>query len=165
MLEKWVKETYKTNHKRFFINETDHLNPRTFRLLHFRAFCTAHSAEKAKPKRPQILERYRIALAALYIDAGFCIPNDLKPGKQNTLFVGIKNTQTTVDLANGRSLTTGKIPLSFSAYAEQCWTTLLRSDDGGFAHLFLTTQWNVMVCAMDAASLHTGVLETACSCV
>ncbi|OWZ08853.1 LOW QUALITY PROTEIN: hypothetical protein PHMEG_00018539 [Phytophthora megakarya] len=50
--------------------------------------------------------------------------------------------------------TSGKQPLTYSLYAELYKAALLRSD-GGFSHLFLTSQWNLMCRFVSVQTLQT----------
>ncbi|ETI30286.1 hypothetical protein L917_05368 [Phytophthora nicotianae] len=48
----------------------------------------------------------------------------------------------------------GKQPLTYSRYSELCLETL-NINDGGFSHLFLTSQWNLMCRSMSVQTLQT----------
>ncbi|ETP25317.1 hypothetical protein F441_01788 [Phytophthora nicotianae CJ01A1] len=48
----------------------------------------------------------------------------------------------------------GKRPLTYSRYSELCLETL-KINDGGFSHLFLTSQWSLMCRSMSVQTLQT----------
>lgn len=54
---------------------------------------------------------------------------------------------------DGKGKKTGKEPLSYSLYEDLC-TRSLQLEDNGFAHLFLTTQWNLMCRSKSVETLH-----------
>jgi len=73
-----------------------------------------------------------------------------------TLFSAIKRLQAD----NGRIAdvrSSGKCALTYSRYQTLCSSTLARND-GGFAHLFLTTQWSLMCCSKSVETIRTSHL-------
>ncbi|RLN82097.1 hypothetical protein BBJ28_00019028 [Nothophytophthora sp. Chile5] len=153
-LEEWIRQTQpKEDIDSFFDPKTGRLHPITFSPEHFADFCTAHSAEKANPLRPDTLLRYRTALRKLYDTYQLPIPDAFGDRRMKRLLDGIRRKQTEKDMANGRPTSTGKLPLTYEQYSEICESTL-GADDRGFSHLFLTTQWNMMGRASDVANMH-----------
>lgn len=75
-----------------------------------------------------------------------------------TFFSGLKHMEAAKFQA-GSAREFGKDPLPYSLYRHLCRETLARQD-GGFTHMFLTTQWNLMCRSESVQTLCTNHLSS-----
>lgn len=73
-----------------------------------------------------------------------------------TFFAGLKRIEAERNQEGaGEAKMAGKMALPYSVYERAC-KQMLVLNDGGFAHLFLTVQWNLMCRSQSVESIHTG---------
>ncbi|ETP28071.1 hypothetical protein F442_22643 [Phytophthora nicotianae P10297] len=87
------------------------------------------------------LSGYRSAIKDLYRVRRLALPPEFGDGMKQ-LFSGMKRIEANSDQISNPK-TSGKQPLTYSLYQKLCKETL-ELGDGGFSHLFLTSQWNLM---------------------
>ncbi|RLN32267.1 hypothetical protein BBJ28_00015778 [Nothophytophthora sp. Chile5] len=93
-------------------------------------------------------------------------PTAFSGKKSTTLYAGLRRMEATENQTTGPRHS-GKQPLPYSTYEELCRRTLAR-DDGGFTHLFLTAQWNLVCRSVSVESLssqHVVSADDAISCI
>ncbi|POM62610.1 LOW QUALITY PROTEIN: hypothetical protein PHPALM_28209 [Phytophthora palmivora] len=133
-----TKLQQRMSEKRVYHQEHSKLTELTrFTPADFEAFLL----EKRKKVRISTLNRYRSALKDLYRRKEVPIPVAYDKSMA-TFFSGLKRMQAAKYQASAPK-ESGKDPLPYSLYQQLCKTTLERQDTG-FAHFFLTTQWNLM---------------------
>ncbi|POM80550.1 Hypothetical protein PHPALM_1599 [Phytophthora palmivora] len=117
--------------------------------------------EKRKKVRISTLNSYRSALKDdLYRRKEVPIPVAYDKS-MTTFFSGLKRMQAAKFQA-GASKEPEKDPLPYSLYQQLCKTTLERQDTG-FAHFFLTTQWNLMCRSESVQTLCTQHFNVGCT--
>lgn len=95
---------------------------------------------------------YRSAIKDLYRVKRMPLPAEYGDSMKQ-LFSGMKRKEAAHDQSsNPRN--SGKKPLPYSVYKSLCESTLSLSD-GGFAHLFLTSQWNLMCRSISVQTLQS----------
>jgi hypothetical protein len=138
-ISKWIRASQE-NHEQFF-DDDGTINLHVFTAAHFEQFLLSRLNNQEKETKVGTLNGFRSAIKDLYRRKKMVVPNayleDMK-----TFFSGLKRINAD-NVQSGYVKNSGKIPLSYSDYAGLCRATLAL-DDGGFAHLFLTTQWNLM---------------------
>ncbi|EGZ13112.1 hypothetical protein PHYSODRAFT_512814, partial [Phytophthora sojae] len=151
-IKKWIREVYALtledrNTAKFF-DADDDLNLTEFTPACFEQFLvykrsTVKSATLSG-YRSAIKDLYRLKRAALPVEYG----DDMKQ-----FFSRCKRLEAEQNQSSSPKHS-GKQPLTFTLYKELCWSTLERND-GGFSHLFLTTQWNLMCRSVYVQTLQT----------
>lgn len=91
-----------------------------------------------------IKDLYRVKRLALPTEYG---------DKMKQFFSGMKRLEAE-DNQTSTPKNSGKQPLTFSLYKTLCVKTMAMND-GGFAHLFLTSQWKLMCRSMSVQTLKT----------
>ncbi|KAG2789737.1 hypothetical protein PC129_g21524 [Phytophthora cactorum] len=94
----------------------------------------------------------------LYRRRNLPLPPEYGEG-MTTLFFGLKRLEAERD-QSGDARESGKRPLTYSRYVMLCKSTLAQ-DDGGFAHLFLATQWSLMCRSKSVETIQTSLLVCA----
>jgi hypothetical protein len=107
--------------------------PLEFTPKEFEAFLLA----ERKDLKAVTLGSYRSAMKGLYRRNDVPVPAEYGEAMK-TLFSGIKRLQADTE-QNADVRSSGKRALTYSIYEKLC-STMLGRNDGGFAHLFLTTQ-------------------------
>ncbi|KAE9073512.1 hypothetical protein PF010_g25041 [Phytophthora fragariae] len=129
-------ETKKHESSAFF-GATGEIDLKRFTLAEFEAFLL----EKRKTVGVSTLNVYRSAVKDLYRRQDIPLPESYVKNMA-AFFFGIE-TNASCQVSIGCAKRIGKDPLPYSLYQQLCSATLTRQD-AGFAHLFLTTQWNLM---------------------
>ncbi|KAJ0398878.1 hypothetical protein ATCC90586_009809 [Pythium insidiosum] len=106
----------------------------------------------SKTIKVSTLGGYRSAVRDLYRRKRLQLPAEYQDDMK-TFFSGMKRTETSERQAGDCITKPGKEPLAYSLYETLCAKTLVLSD-GCFAHLFLTTQWNLMCRSNSVETLH-----------
>ncbi|KAG6941620.1 hypothetical protein JG688_00018571 [Phytophthora aleatoria] len=101
---------------------------------------------------------YRSAMKDLYRRHNLPLPPEYGEGMM-TLFSGLKRLEAERD-QSGDARESGKRLLTYSIYVMLCMLTLAR-DDGGFVHLFLATQWDLMCRSKSVETIQTSHLVCA----
>ena len=138
-ISKWIHAS-QDNPARFFDLEGE-INLEVFTAAHFEAFLLSKVNDQDNQVKVGTLSGYRSAIKDLYRRRKISLPDEYQEDMK-VFFSGLKRMETD-HLQSTSAKTSGKIPLSYSDYMELCRETL-SLEDGGFAHLFLTTQWNLM---------------------
>ncbi|DBA02121.1 TPA: hypothetical protein N0F65_011188 [Lagenidium giganteum] len=110
------------------------LNVNAFTSADFEQFLLAKVNDPAKQLCARTLSGFRSAVKDVYRRKRIPLPTAYDEDFKS-LF--------TEKLQKGGSKDSGKQPLTYSLYMQLCAATLA-SGDGGFGHLFLITQWNLM---------------------
>ncbi|KAE9052354.1 hypothetical protein PR001_g597 [Phytophthora rubi] len=153
-IRKWIMANKKFGNPQRFFTASGELDPTVFTPKEFEAFLLA----KRKDLKAVTLGGYRSAMKDLYRRNNVPVPDEYGEGMK-TLLSGIKRLQVeTEQTADVRS--SGKRALTYSMYEKLC-STMLGRNDGGFAHLFLTTQWNLMCRSKSVETLRTSRLLSA----
>ncbi|KAE9361504.1 hypothetical protein PF008_g982 [Phytophthora fragariae] len=153
-IRKWIMANKKFGNPQHFFTASGELDPTVFTPKEFEAFLLA----KRKDLKAVTLGGYRSAMKDLYRRNNVPVPDEYGEGMK-TLLSGIKRLQVeTEQTADVRS--SGKRALTYSMYEKLC-STMLGRNDGGFAHLFLTTQWNLMCRSKSVETLRTSRLLSA----
>ena len=124
-----------------FFDENGEINFNVFTADHFEQFLLSRVNDHVKPVTVGTLSGFRSAIKDLYRRKKVPLPNEYNEDMK-VFFSGQKRIQED-HMQSTSAKSSGKIPLSYSDYLDLCQATL-RFDDGGFANLFLTTQWNLM---------------------
>ncbi|KAG3094196.1 hypothetical protein PI124_g9537 [Phytophthora idaei] len=135
------------NTARFF-DASDYLNLAEFSPAFFEHFLVY----KRGVAKSATLSGYRSAIKDLYRLKRIVLPVEYGDDMKQ-LFSGIKRLEAERNQCSSPK-NSGKQPLTFSLYKELCSSTLTRGD-GGFSHLFLTTQWNLMCRSVSVQTLQT----------
>jgi hypothetical protein len=135
------------NPHRFFFASGEP-NPHIFKPKDFEAFLLANRSEL----KAVTLGGYRSAIKDLYRRYKIPVPVEYGEGMK-TLFSGIKRIQAEHDQSGG-TRNSGKRTLTCSHYEALC-NAMVKRNDGGFAHLFLTIQWNLMCRSKSVETMHT----------
>nr|CAI72257.1 hypothetical protein PI35.0080 [Phytophthora infestans]CAI72348.1 hypothetical protein PI49.0560 [Phytophthora infestans] len=135
-ISKWIVET-KKNEMAAYFDSTGQIELTQFTSADFEAFLL----EKRKTVTINTLNSYRSAIKDLYRRKEVPLP-EAYDKQMATFFSGLKRLQA-ARFQSGAPKESGKDPLPYSLYQQLCKATLERQD-AGFAHFFLTTQWNLM---------------------
>ncbi|KAG2808798.1 hypothetical protein PC129_g15240 [Phytophthora cactorum] len=135
-MSKWIVDTRKHESPAFF-DINGEIDLKRFTMAEFESFLL----EKRKTVGVSTLNEYRNALKDLYRRKDVPLPTAYEKNMA-TFFSGLKRMQA-AKYQSGTPRESGKYPLPYSMYHQLCSATLARQD-AGFAHLFLTTQWNLM---------------------
>ncbi|ETN21808.1 hypothetical protein PPTG_01900 [Phytophthora nicotianae INRA-310] len=133
-ISKWIRASKGESGSQYFTADGE-IDVGVFTARDFESFLL----EKRKTVSVATLSGYRSAIKDLYRRREVPLPIEKSMA---TFFSGLKRMEAT-RLQSGSPKESGKDPLPFSLYRELCKATITR-DDGGFAHMFLTTQWNLM---------------------
>ena len=112
----------------------------------------AFLADKRRTVSISTFNGYRSAIKDLYRRSNLPLPDEYK-GKMVEFYSGLKRLQAS-RLQSGAPRDSVKDPVPYSLYRDLCMSTLTRQDSG-FAHLFLTTQWNLMSRSQSVEALCT----------
>ncbi|KAJ8556608.1 hypothetical protein ON010_g9359 [Phytophthora cinnamomi] len=152
----WLRAT-QPDAERFF-DDGDGLNINVFSSQHFEAFLLAKMNTGERPLKVTTLGGYRSAVKDIYRQQRLALPTDYADDMK-TFFAGLKRIEATRNQTSaGEAKMAGKMALPYSAYAHACKETLLLSD-GGFSHLFLTLQWNLMCRSQAVETINSGHLS------
>ena len=150
VISKWIRETQE-NPARFFDSDGV-IDVHVFTHEHFEAFLLCRINDTDNQVRVSTLSGYSSALKHLY--RGKRLPVPQQYGEElKTLFPGLKRLEADT-VQSGVAQHQGKAPLNYSKYMLLCDRTLMLYD-GCFAHLFLTTQWNLMCRLKSVQTLDT----------
>jgi len=152
-IRKWVMANKTIINPQRFFTTAGELDPSAFTPKDFEAFLLA----KRKDLKAVTLGGYRSAMKDLYRRNNLLVPAEYGAGMK-TLFSGIKRLQAEIE-QTGDARSSGKRALTYSRYEKLCCTMLARND-GGFAHLFLTTQWNLMCRSKSVETVRTSHLAS-----
>lgn len=150
-IRQWVLANKSIANPQRFFDASGNLDPRKFKAKDFEAFLV----DKQDKLTTGTLGGYRSAMKDLYRRHQLPLPS-VYGEKMTTLFSGLKRLEADRD-QTGQGRESGKRPLTYSRYVAVCKSTLAR-DDGGFAHLFLTTQWNLMCRSKSVETIQTSHL-------
>lgn len=154
-ISKWLRET-RDDPDQYF-DAPGVLNLTTFTPELFEEFLLAQINKPGKKLSVVTLGGYRSAIKNQYRIKRMALP--AKYGEElTTFFSGLKRIQGD-DLQSGSARTSGKMPLTYSLYEKVSCETL-RLNDGGFAHLFLSTQWNLMCRSKSVETIDTSHLSS-----
>jgi hypothetical protein len=155
MIRKWIIATLPDPDQYF--DEQEGINLDYFTPAHFEAFLLSRVNTPGKSVKVGTLSGYRSAIKDIYRKNKRPIPSayddDLK-----TFFSGLKRLEAE-SVQSGASQNSGKRPIKYSTYLDICKSTMLLLD-GGFSHLFLTTQWNLMCRSKSVQTLDTSHLSS-----
>ncbi|EGZ22321.1 hypothetical protein PHYSODRAFT_490612 [Phytophthora sojae] len=107
---------------------------------------------KSASVKTATLSGYRSAIKDLYRVKHVALPPEYGDDMKQ-LFSGMKRMEADQDQTSTPKKL-GKQPLTYSLYKELCNSTLV-AGDGGFSHLFLTSQWNLMCRSMSVQTLQS----------
>ncbi len=139
MISKWIHMTQ--SHPNNFFDENGILDINVFQPRHFEQFIMDRVNDSSNPVTVNTLSGYRSAVKNMYRMRNKPVPTEYGE-RMKTLFSGLKRYEAE-RVQSGEKNNTGKSPLRYSTYQDLCRKTMLM-EDGGFAHLFLTLQWNLM---------------------
>ncbi|KUG01951.1 hypothetical protein AM587_10001959 [Phytophthora nicotianae] len=149
-IAKWIrKELAKVDHNtdRFF-DSSGELNLMEFTPPYFEQFLVY----KSRGVKAGTLSGYRSAIKDLYRVRRLALPPEYGDGMKQ-LFSGMKRMEADSDQISNPK-TSGKQPLTYSLYQKLCKETL-ELGDGGFSHLFLSSQWNLMCRSISVQTVQT----------
>lgn len=138
-LSRWIHENLQ-NPEGFFDSDGG-TNLSTFRPDLLETFLIARFDDPRRPLKVSTLEGYRSAMKYVYQLKR--VPLPVQYGQDLTAIFGSLGRIQTGRQHAGETQQSGKEPLSFGTYENLCLATL-SMNDGGFSHLFLITQWNLM---------------------
>ncbi|DAZ96838.1 TPA: hypothetical protein N0F65_008269 [Lagenidium giganteum] len=125
------------------------INIETFNHQHFEA-SLLHKMN-SRTLKVSTLSGYRSAVKDIYRKRQWQVPQEYLDDMK-TLFRGLKRVEAHHDQNEGVQRS-GKEPLTYSVYGKLCKKTLVLNDQG-FAHLYLTTQWNLMCRSQSVETIH-----------
>jgi hypothetical protein len=149
-IKNWINETlFKTDKdtSRSF-NENGSINLAAFTPSFFESFLVYESDYV----KTGTLSGYRSAIKDLYRGQRVNLPPEYGDGMAQ-LVSGMKRIEAEHDQTSAPK-TSGKQPFTYFLYKSLCNSTFT-ANDGGFSHLFLTSQWNLMCRSMSVQTLQT----------
>ncbi len=148
VISQWIK----SNHEdwRQFFDETGAIDVTVFTPQHFEQFLVDRT--NARAVKVTTLSGYRSAMKNMYRSKQIPIPHEYGEDLK-TLFSGMKRIEASEHQSGGIKHT-GKAPLNFSTFQDLS-KKMLALMDGGFSHLFLITQWNLMCRSKSVETLDT----------
>lgn len=151
----WLRKT-QYDPERFFQNASSEINLAEFTPSLFEDFLL-YKTNNSSVKTITLCS-YRSAVKDLYRKEQKDLPSsyekNLKP-----FFSGLKRIEAG-GMQNGLARESGKLALPYSIYQSLCVSTI-KILDGGFAHLFLLTQWNLMCRSASVENLSMSHLTSA----
>lgn len=134
--------------QRFFTPEGE-LNVMEFTPHYFERFLVfqRHNVQTST------LSGYRSAIKYLYRLNNLPLPVEYGDNMK-TIFSGLKRLEAEKKQTTVTARDSGKYPLTFSVYEELCKSTM-HTNDKGFSHLFLISQWNLMCRSKSVETLRT----------
>lgn len=154
VIKKWIlteliKEVSTVDH---FFGEDGEIDVNNFTPVFFQKFL-AHYRLKVTTNT---LSAYRSAIKHLYRAKKLPLPAEY--GEDMTvIFSGLRRVEAEEKQTSYNPSQSGKQPLSFSMYKKICEATM-KVFDGGFSHLYLITQWNLMCRSVSVQTIHTNHL-------
>ncbi|EGZ07872.1 hypothetical protein PHYSODRAFT_419808, partial [Phytophthora sojae] len=149
----WIRES-KADADRYF-EPGGEIDISMFTPKDFEAFLLATMNATEKKLKVTTLSGYRSAVKDIYRQKKLPLPaaymDDMK-----TFFAGLKRIEAERNQGSaGEAKMAGKMALPYSVYERVC-KQMLVLNDGGFAHRFLTVQWNLMCRSQSVETIHTG---------
>lgn len=147
---RWIRETQPN--PEVYLDANGIIDVAVFPPALFEAYVLFRFNHADKPVKVATLEGYRSAIKYLYGVRRLPVPIEYEKDLA-TFFSGLGRIEADrVQL--GTVARSGKSPLPYSQYESLCSSTL-QLHDGGFAHLFLTTQWNLMCRSKSVETIDT----------
>ncbi|ETN22049.1 hypothetical protein PPTG_02102 [Phytophthora nicotianae INRA-310] len=152
----WIRES-QSDPERFF-DDAGNIDINVFSPKHFEAFLVAKMNASGRVLKVTTLGGYRSAVKDIYRQKRVALPVEYADDMK-TLYQGFKRVEATRNQAGaGEAKMAGKMALPYSTYTQACKETLVLSD-GGFSHLYLTLQWNLMCRSQSVETINSGHLS------
>ena len=150
VIARWIMLTHE-NSAHFFDQDGD-IDLTAFTPSLFENFLISRLNNPGKKVAISTLSGYRSAIKDLYRRKRIPLPAEYGDDMK-TFFSGMKRIQTR-NVQSGSARNSGKLPLSEHLYKRLCLETM-RTEDNGFSHLFLVTQWNLMCRSKSVQTIQT----------
>ncbi|KAE8890864.1 hypothetical protein PF005_g4616 [Phytophthora fragariae] len=149
----WIRQTKEEPEQYFEPGGGIDIN--VFTPKDFEEFLLSKMCASGKTLKVTTLGGYRSAIKDIYREKKLALPAAYAD-EMKTFFAGLKRIEAERNqTGSGESKMAGKMALPYSVYEAACKKMIVLGDNG-FAHLYLTFQWNLMCRSQSVETINSG---------